>query len=982
MREKHDIIRDIVKRHLGEEKWSEPVVKALIAELGTLLDSSGTTPETVSPSSGLLSSDNDLWDQFPVAIIQVDLNGNILFANSATLRLSGYDSFDQLIGTSTLSFYRDPKARDEILQSLAAGKPVRDMEVEILDKNGNIRTILLNARAQDGISTSILLDITEEKANVKALAKAEKRYSNLIDWLSDGIIVTDTDELTTFVNKRFCEIINRNAKEVIGYKSYAFLENRNQRLIKDRLEHRKKGYSEDFEMMITIPGGKKRWVRVRARPMFDNGTFTGTFALVSDITKKRLISEDLRRAREELEVKVVRQTRELRNSNFKLKSEIQERKMAEFARQRSDKRFFDIFHNSPYAIFLEDLAGNVIDANPAAGRLHECSREELIGKNIRELVPDWEHENMEQQFGKMVKGELKLFESYSLTQSGKAVPVEITSSMMTQDDEPVLLLHVKDISERRENEEKLRNAYKELEDRVDERTKELKQANKELKRENSIRKKIEQSLKTQEHVLRMVLDNLPSMVFLKDLDGKYQLVNKTAADGLGTTITDMVGKRAEDFLSKEEVKAFRDQDEEVIRTKKEVVIREKGVNLPGKDHPGFYNTVKLPLLDDDGNVISILGVSHDITELKQAQNAIRESEELYRQIARNIPQSAIFVYNKDLRFVVAEASAVLRLDRDHQQVEGAHFDDIFPSKLKPVFKQKLEDAILGKTHSFDVAFRDRHFLNTCMPVHDQEGKIIFGMLVSQDVTELVSAQRELEKHAKELTKSNRELEQFAYVASHDLQEPLRTVSSYVQLLSHRFGDKLDSDGQEFVEHAVIGVKRMQNLIQDLLQYSRLNRPNAPFVKTDCNKVVQLVRNNLKTTIDEKGVIIKHDDLPTVMADETQLTQLFQNLLENAIKFQPEGNKPEIVIKAEEHDEGWLFSVSDNGIGIEPRFKEKVFQIFQRLHSIHEYDGTGIGLALCKKIVEQHGGRIWFESEPGKGTTFFFTLNFHRAAVRD
>ena len=253
--------------------------------------------------------------------------------------------------------------------------------------------------------------------------------------------------------------------------------------------------------------------------------------------------------------------------------------------------------------------------------------------------------------------------------------------------------------------------------------------------------------------------------------------------------------------------------------------------------------------------------------------------------------------------------------------------------------------------------------------------------LNKEIAERVRAEEMLKETMAELERSNQELEQFAYVASHDLQEPLRMVSSYTQLLARRYQGQLDADADDFIAYAVDGANRMQRLIQDLLAWSRVGTRGQPLEPTGCNSVLDEARAILSPGIEESNALVTNDDLPTVMADEAQLVQLFQNLIGNAIKFRGE-EPPRVHISAQHlppspgEDRGggeWLFSVRDNGIGIDPQYQERIFVIFQRLHGREEYPGSGIGLAICKRIVERHGGRIWVESELGEGTTFYFTM---------
>jgi light-regulated signal transduction histidine kinase (bacteriophytochrome) len=244
--------------------------------------------------------------------------------------------------------------------------------------------------------------------------------------------------------------------------------------------------------------------------------------------------------------------------------------------------------------------------------------------------------------------------------------------------------------------------------------------------------------------------------------------------------------------------------------------------------------------------------------------------------------------------------------------------------------------------------------------------------LSVELDERRRAEQQLARYAGELARSNAELEQFAYVASHDLQEPLRMVSSFTQLLGKRYRGKLDQDADEFIDYAVDGATRMQRLINDLLAYSRVGTRGKPFKPADCNIIFREARDNLMKAIEESGAVITQDPLPMVLGDEVQLIQLFQNLVANAIKFRGQ-EAPQIQVSAEIRGQEWVFAIKDNGIGIAPEHQERIFSIFQRLHHRSEYPGTGIGLAICKKIVERHGGRIWMESQPGKGSTFYFSI---------
>jgi PAS domain S-box-containing protein len=281
-------------------------------------------------------------------------------------------------------------------------------------------------------------------------------------------------------------------------------------------------------------------------------------------------------------------------------------------------------------------------------------------------------------------------------------------------------------------------------------------------------------------------------------------------------------------------------------------------------------------------------------------------------------------------------------------------------------------------HNVEVLYRTRNgkrltVLFSSALLRDAKGAMQGVVCVAQDLTERNRAEAALRAYAQDLARSNAELEQFAYVASHDLQEPLRMVASYTQLLARRYKGRLDADADEFITFAVDAATRMQRLINDLLAYSRVGTKGKPFETTNLSDVMNHVLASLKLAIEESGARVAIDPLPTLMADPVQMGQLFQNLLGNAIKFRKPDTPLDIRMTASLIREEWFFTFSDNGIGFDPEYAERIFVIFQRLHTSSEYPGTGIGLAICKKIVERHGGRIWADSKPGQGAVFSFTL---------
>ncbi len=354
--------------------------------------------------------------------------------------------------------------------------------------------------------------------------------------------------------------------------------------------------------------------------------------------------------------------------------------------------------------------------------------------------------------------------------------------------------------------------------------------------------------------------------------------------------------------------------------------------------------------------------------------ALRQNEERYHQM---------FEINQAVKLLVEpESGAIIEANHAASQFYGYPREQLRQMKIGDINQLPADEIAAEMTLAAEerrTYFNFKHRLASgevrdvevySGPISENGRTLLYSII--HDITERKQAQQALTKRTQDLARSNAELEQFAYVASHDLQEPLRMVASYTQLLARRYHDKLDQDANDFIAYAVEGANRMQRLINDLLSFSRVGTRGKPFEATDCNAVLKDVLDNLQMTIEENGASVTFDELPTLMADEAQLGQLFQNLIVNAIKFRGE-QAPKIHISAQRSEKGWQFSVRDNGIGIAPEYFERIFVIFQRLHARDQYPGTGIGLAVCKRIVERHGGHIWVESLPGQGAIFCFTL---------
>ncbi len=495
-----------------------------------------------------------------------------------------------------------------------------------------------------------------------------------------------------------------------------------------------------------------------------------------------------------------------------------------------------------------------------------------------------------------------------------------------------------------------------------------------------------------QHRLRQILDNLPALVGMLDLEGTLLEANRMALNLANLKRDDVIGKHfAESYWWSYDPHIQAELRQAITRAQVGEVVRYDVDVRIGEGRFATIDFILSPIRNEAGLIYALLPSAVDITERRriEKERAVL-SEEIEKQHTRletildSVPGLVWEGVGKPdgtqkLIYVNRYAQHLLGYPVERWYQDPPIWSDIVVPEDMPLVVEQAMNIFTG-TQPGVIKFRLKARDGRIIPVESYSAIVQRGLDdqstrmcgVIMDVSASKRDEALLEKYMLRLKISNDELRQFAYVASHDLQEPLRMVSSYLQLIESRYHAMLDDDGREFIRYAVDGAIRMKRLIQDLLLYSRVEMRNEQYTRVDMNTVLAEVKSNLEITIAQTGTIIHAEPLPEISADHGQMVQLMQNLVSNAIKFRGQA-LPEITIGAEKVRDAWLFSVRDNGIGIDPKYHDRIFVIFQRLHEHGKYPGTGIGLAICKRVAERHGGRIWFTSEPGNFTTFYFTI---------
>ncbi|WP_225336422.1 PAS domain S-box protein [Halomicrobium urmianum] len=731
-----------------------------------------------------------------------------------------------------------------------------------------------------------------------------ERYEQTIETVWDGVVTLDADDRFVMVNDAFCEMAGYDREELLGDPVT---------LVHDvAISERAEELNED------ILAGEQEYATIE----FDLETADG-----------EIIPVEGRFGPYELEDGSIGRTGVVRD--------ISERK----ERERELANYETIVETSPVGITIVDSDGEMQFANGRA--------EEIFGRSITQINnlsfedPAWDEvaENGEPisrdelPFPRIMESEEPLFDQISgvLRPDGERVWISVNGAPVYDDRGEItsVVFAIEDITEQKERDQALRESearYRSL--------------------------------------TNDVLDTSDVGTFILNSDFEVVWINEAIEEFFGLDREATVGQNKRALIEAEIADIFEEPERfanRVTATYEDNTYTEEfesHVLGEGSLEERWVNHWSQPI---ESGLYAGGRIEHytDITERKERERALEESERRYRTLVENFPNGAVGLFDDDLRYTVIggellDATGVSPEDRIGNSVYDIYPDDIV-EEIEPYFEAALE----GEANSFEVEFRDRDLFAYTLPIRNDDGGVFAGMLVIQDVTERREYQRKLEE-------SNERLEQFAYAVSHDLQEPLRMVTSYIKLIESRYGDKLDEDGEEFLEFAVDGAERMREMIEGLLEYSRIETRGDPFEPVDLDDILDNVREDLQMRIDESNAEITTDDLPRVDGDESQLRQVFQNLLSNAIEYN-EDEPPQIDVSATRDDQRWIISVQDNGIGIDPGEQDRIFEVFQRLHTNEEHSGTGIGLALSRRVVERHGGEIWVDSEPDEGSTFSFTL---------
>jgi PAS domain S-box-containing protein len=861
-----------------------------------------------------------LLEAAPDAMVVVNQNGEIVLLNVQAEKQFGY-SRDELVGQKVKNIIPDGfaerliadgtrTAADALAQQIGTG-----IELIARRKNGTefpIEIMLSPLESAEGtLVTAAIRDISVRRAAEKHLGQMEGRYRGLLEAAPDAMVVVNQGGEIVLLNVQAEKQFGYSRDELVGQK-----------------------------VKNIIPEGF-------AERLIADGTRTAADALAQQIgTGIELIAR--RKNRTEFPIEIMLSPLESSEGTLVTAAirDISVRKAVEKHLAQMEGRYRGLLEAAPDAMVVVNQGGEIVLLNVQAEKQFGYSRDELVGQKVKNIIPEGFAERLiadgtrsaadalAQQIGTGI-------ELIARRKNRTEFPIEIMLSPLESAEGTLVTAAIRDIS---------------------------------------VRKAAEKHLAQMEGRYRGLLEAAPDAMVVVNPAGEIVLLNVQAEKQFGYQRDELVGQKVKNIIPEgfaerliaDGTRSAADALAQQIGTGIELIARRKNRSV-------FPIEIMLsPLESAEGTLVT--AAIRDISARKTAEKHLAQMEGRYRGLLEAAPD-AMVVVNQGGEIVLLNVQAEKQFGYSRDELVGQKVKNIIPEgfaeRLVADALRSVEDA-LAQQIGTGIELNGKRKNGSEFPIELMLSPLesTEGILVTvavRDITARKQAEANLLNKVEELNRSNEELGQFAYIASHDLQEPLRMVASYTQLLSRRYKGKLDSDADEFIAFAVDGASRMQRLIQDLLAYSRVGTKRSEMVEISSEEALQQALINLRGAIEEKGALVTHDSLPPVIADDMQLVQLFQNLVGNAIKYQNSG-VPRVHITATKNGaKRWTFSVKDNGLGIDPQYFDKIFGMFQRLHKREEFAGTGIGLAICKKIVERHGGNISVESELGKGSTFRFAL---------
>jgi PAS domain S-box-containing protein len=479
-------------------------------------------------------------------------------------------------------------------------------------------------------------------------------------------------------------------------------------------------------------------------------------------------------------------------------------------------------------------------------------------------------------------------------------------------------------------------------------------------------RELEHELRAAEQRFRAITEATSDAIAVADGHGRITFVNRATTKIFGWRPEELLGQEFTILLPERFRSGWSGRLEHFLKTG-EATLLGRTIEVLGVRRSGEEFAMEASLgWWERGNQRAFTGIMRDVSERNATLLALELSHARYHAVVANLPSVIVALYDTDERLLLMEGGHMAEQGLRSEEFVGRTIGEVLPAEYADFIAPHVRGALDGDEREFEIDSPNGCYEVHVAPLRGEDARTVGAVAVGRDVSALREARRNLEERARELERSNAELAEFASIASHDLAEPLRTITGYLQLLRRRFGDELSGEADEYVLAAIASADRLRALIDDVLAYSRAGRSERPAEPVDMERVVAAVAESVAATIE-------WDRLPTVPGEERQLFQLMQNLISNAVKFVDDGTVPHVHISATRQRTEWEFAVDDNGIGIDPRHAERIFGMFQRLHGRESYPGTGIGLAIARKVVEHHGGRIWAEPRPEGGTRMVFTL---------